>query len=106
MPTLFRIATVKATGKKYLVNYIDFRANKVHCWGEVTKRVGLRTWHGPSKSWLLEAVEIGPERAKDDAFVSELFNQMVDGLKEEGYEVEDRVSRRGNRKVVIHHKRF
>lgn len=106
MPTLFRIATVKATGKKYLVNYIDFRANKVVCWGEVNKRVGLKTWHDKSKAFLLDAVEIGPERAKDDAFVTELFDQMVQGLKEEGHEVDDRTSRKGNRKVVIQPKRF
>lgn len=106
MATLFRIATVKATGKKYLVNYIDFRTNKVVCWGEVTKRVGLKTWHGPNMVFLLEAVEIGPERAKDDAFVAELFDQMVQGLREEGHVVVDRVSRRGNRKVLVGGKRF
>lgn len=96
MATLFRIATVKATGKKYLVSYIDFRANKVVCWGEVTKRVGLKTWHGPNKAFLLEAVEIGPERAKDDAFVRELVTQMLDGLKAEGKLESVSVSRRGN----------
>jgi hypothetical protein len=101
MPTLFRIATVKATGKKYLVNYIDFRANKVICWGEVTKLVGLKTWHGSNKVFLLEAVEVGPERLKDRAFVAELFDQMVDGLKEEGHTVDDHTTRRGNRKVTI-----
>jgi hypothetical protein len=106
MATMFRIATVKATGKKYLVQYIDFRANKVVCWGEVTKRVGLRTWHGPNKVWMLEAVEVGPERQKDAAFVSELVDQMLDGLKEEGHDVEVRTSRRGNIKYMIHPKKF
>ncbi len=106
MPTLFRIATVKATGKKYLVSFIDFRSNKVTCWGEVTKRKGLQTWHGPNKVYLLEAVEIGPERAKDEAFVSELVEQMLTGLKEEGHDVEVRRTHRGNIRYQIHAKKF
>lgn len=101
MTTLYRIATVKADGKKYLVQYIDFRANKVMCWGEVTKCVGLRTWHDKNQVFPLEAVEVGPERLKDRAFVAELFDQMVDGLKEKGIEVDDRTTRRGNRRVTI-----
>lgn len=106
MATLYRIATVKATGKKYLVQYLDFRANKAVCWGEVTKRAGLRTWHDGTKAFLLEAVEIGPERPKDEAFVSELVDQMLTGLKEEGHDVEVRTSRRGNIKYRINPKRF
>jgi len=106
MSTKFRIATEKATGKKYLVNYIDFRADKVICWGEVTRAKGLRTWHAPNKVFMLEAVEIGPERVKDAAFVDELFQQMVDGLKEEGHVLSDRTTRRGNRKVMIVPKKF
>jgi len=104
--TLYRIATVKATGKKYLVSFIDFRANKVVCWGEVTKRKGLRTWHGPNKAWMLEAVEIGPERPKDEAFVRELVDQMIAGLREEGHVVDVRVSPRGNMRYGIVPKKF
>lgn|SRR5574338_331186 len=106
MPTMFRIATVKATGKKYLVQYLDFRANKAVCWGEVTKRVGLRTWHNGTKAFLLDAVEIGPERQKDAAFVSELVDQMLEGLKEEGHDVEVRRTRMGNIRYKINPKKF
>jgi hypothetical protein len=106
MATMFRIATVKATGKKYIVNYIDFRANKVVCWGEVTKRVGLKTWHGPNKVLLLDAVEIGPEQVKDEALMQELVDQMIHGLREEGHQVDVRTSSRGNIRYQIIPKRF
>jgi hypothetical protein len=94
--TLFRIATVKATGKKYLINYLDFRANKAVCWGEVTRAKGLKTWHGPSKSFLLEAVEIGLEQPKTQAFVDSLFFQTIEGQKAEGFDIEVRRTARGN----------
>ncbi len=103
--TLFRIATVKATGKKYLVNYIDFRANKVVCWGEVTRTKGLRTWHGPNKAYLLDAVEISKEQPKDQAFVDSLFFQCIDGKREEGYDIDVRRTPRGNIRATNYGKR-
>lgn len=106
MATLFRIATVKAPGKKYLVQFIDFRANKVVCWGEVIRRRGLRTTHGPNKVYLLDAVEIGAERAKDEDFVAELMDQMLTGLKEEGHVVDVRTTARGNIRYQVILKRF
>lgn len=96
MANLYRIATVKATGKKYLVNYIDFRTNKVVCWGEVTKAKGLKTWHEPNKVFLLDAVEISPEQPKDQAFVDSLFYQCIDSKRSEGYDIEVKQSARGN----------
>lgn len=103
--TLFRIATVKATGKKYLVNYLDFRANKAVCWGEVTKARGLKTWHGPNKVFLLDAVEIGPEQPKTQAFVDSLFMQCIDSKVAEGYDIEVRRTARGNIRATNYGKR-
>lgn len=101
MATLFRIATVKATQKKYLVSYIDFRANKVVCWGEVTKRVGLKTWHDKTKSFPLEEVEVSPEQAKTLALLEQLTEQMFDSLREAGHEVDVRRTRRGNTRYTV-----
>lgn len=100
-----RIATVKATGKKYIVQFIDFRANKVVCWGEVELRTGLRTKHGPNKAFLLEAVEI-KEEPKTEALVQALVDQFLTGLTEEGHVVDVRVSRRGNISYKIQPKKF
>ncbi len=94
MVKLFRIATVKVTGKKYLVNYLDFRTNKAICWGEVTKIEGLKTWHDKPEKFSLNEVELGPEQVKTSAFLSQLFQQTVDGLKEKGAKVvSDRTSK-------------
>lgn len=66
-----RIATVKATGDRYLVVRMDLRTNKVYTWGEVysfkTGRghtraeqfaTGASTTHGPGKVFLRDAVEL------------------------------------------------
>lgn len=101
MATLFRIATVKATQKKYLVSYIDFRANKVVCWGEVTKRLGLRTWHDKTKSFPLADVEVSPEQPKTAALLEQLTEQMFETLREEGNDVDVRRTRRGNTRYTV-----
>ena len=38
-----RIATNKETGKRYFVQRIDFQANRVYCWGEVSRYKSLKT---------------------------------------------------------------
>lgn len=90
-----RIATVKATGKKYIVSFVDFRANKVTCWGELASRTGLSTKHNGTKSFMLEYVDLA-EVPKTDALLQALTQQMLDGLSEEGKLESVNVSRRGN----------
>ena len=96
MNRLVRIATVKATGKKYIVQFIDFRANKAVCWGEVVTFRGTGTRHEGTKAWLLEAVEIGAEEPKTQAIVSCLFDQMIASKREEGHNIDVRRTPRGN----------
>ena len=90
-----RVATVKATGKKYIVSFVDFRANKVTCWGEIVSRTGASTKHDGTKSFMLDAVEIA-EVPKTDALLRELTQQMLAGLRESGKLESVSVSRRGN----------
>ncbi len=103
---LYRVATVKTTGKKYLVSYIDFKADKVVCWGEVTSRKGFATKHDGTKAFLLDVVDIAPEAPRTEALMIELVNQMLDGKIEEGHDLEVRRTRRGNIRYQIHPKRF
>ena len=106
MATLYRIATVKASGKKYLVSYIDFRANKVVCWGEVTRRKGFATKHEGTKAFLLDFVEISPEAPRTEELIAGLVDQMLNGKVEEGHDLEVRRSRHGNIRYRIHPKKF
>jgi hypothetical protein len=71
-----RIATVKATGRRYIIQQIDFRAGKVHCWGEVVQtheRKGTR--HEGAKAFILSAVDIQNDVPYDDALMAALFEQ-------------------------------
>jgi hypothetical protein len=104
--TLYRVATVKATGKKYLVSYIDFRANKVVCWGEVVSRRGFATKHEGTKAFLLDFVEISPEAPRTEELMRSLVTQMLDGKAEEGHDIEVRHTRRGNIRYEIHPKKW
>lgn len=81
---LYRIATVKATGKKYVVQQLDFRTNRAHCWGELmsfdTKK-NYRTFEG-AKAFDLNEVTITKDVALTQALLDELFNQSLDAHKE------------------------
>jgi hypothetical protein len=101
MSRLCRVATVKATGKKYLVSYVDFRANKVVCWGELATFRGLGTRHEGTKAFLLEFVEISAEMPKTEALVTELMNQTFASKREEGHRVDVSTSRKGNIRYEI-----
>lgn len=79
-----RIATETATGKRYIVQSLDFRSNLAYCWGEVTKTSGLSSTHGPSKRLPLASVTIS-EVAKDSALLAALFEQSLNGLRAEGH---------------------
>lgn len=78
--TIIRIATVKATGERYVVQQIDFRSNKVHCWGELISFSGerggsaFRKTHAGSKAFLADAVTV-TEVEQSEALVKELFAQ-------------------------------
>ena len=106
MNRLIRVATVKASGKKYIVQFIDFRANKVVCWGEVATFRGLGTRHEGTKAFLLEFVEIAPEAPKTDALVTELMNQMFASKRAEGHDLEVHRTNRGNIRYQINHKKW
>lgn len=85
MSTTKRIATVKATGKKYLVQQVSFGTPaKVHVWGEVIRSKGLGTTHETPKAFLLDAVEIA-EVPWTHALVAELFKQGCDAKREAGH---------------------
>ena len=96
MNRLCRIATVKASGKKYIVQFIDFRANKVVCWGEVATFRNTGTRHEGTKAFLLEFVEIGAEEPKTQAMVLALMDQTFASKREEGHILDVRTSRKGN----------
>jgi hypothetical protein len=81
---LYRIATVKATGKKYVVQQLDFRTNQAHCWGELmsfdTKK-NFRTFEGALK-FPLDAVTITKDVTLTQALLDELFAQSLEAHKE------------------------
>lgn len=88
-----RIATVKATGKRYVVNQLDFRESKAHCWGEVVevkqKGRALQTRHDGQKTFLLDAVDIS-EVDRTPELLRSLFQQHVDALREKGHVITGR----------------
>ncbi len=99
-----RVATVKATGKRYIVCFLDFQSGKVNCYGELIKSKGLATTHGPNKAFLLDAVEV-KDVVKDLTLVQSLFEQSVASKREEGHDVSVRVSRAGNIRATDYGKR-
>jgi hypothetical protein len=70
MPTV-RIATVKATGRFYVLCQLDFRDQLAFCRGEVTRTEGLRTWHAADQQLPLADVEISTVQ-----LTVELVNRM------------------------------
>lgn len=83
-----RIATVKATGKKYIVQ--QWFGGKVHCWGELVSYKGLSTKHGESKSFLEDFVTLETVD-QNQSLVESLFAQAVQVKEEAG-------------KTLVHHK--
>lgn len=93
-----RIATVNATGCKYIIQQIEFsKTPKVHCWGEVCRTEGSRTSHEASKSFLKSEVTI-TEVDKTPVLVASLFQQNVRLRREAGHVLT------GRRTVVDHGK--
>lgn len=96
----FRIATVNATGQRYIVQrlYLPLTGEKkCFCWGEVTSYRGLASKHGISKTFLLSAVTVAPA-VKTTALLESLFSQNIEGLRKEGWVLQR--TRGGNYKVV------
>jgi len=94
-----RIATVKATGKKYMVLSMRFpkteEAPTVTCWGDVYQVNGLKTRHqGHCKIFLKEEVDVVEvPRTKD--VLRRLLRQYLRELKDEGYDVTIQLTRKG-----------
>jgi hypothetical protein len=95
---MIRIAKVKANGRRYIVQQIQFArgdkgGDKVHVWGEVvgfkydkrTERVLSYKCDG-SKTFLLEAVEIN-EVEQTESLFKELFEQAAEIRKAAGLPV-------------------
>lgn len=74
-----RIATVNATGMKYIVQQLSFGTNpKAHCWGEVVSFKNCATKHEESKTFLLSAVTV-VEIERTGLLIEELFGQTLKG---------------------------
>jgi hypothetical protein len=69
-----RLATETATGNRYIVVALDFRANVAHCRGELVSYTGLRTRHAAERSFPLDAVQIA-DASKTPALVEALYQQ-------------------------------
>lgn len=100
-----RIATVLATGRRFIVNYLDTRGaggrGIAHCWGEVervrpkTRRghvVGYVRCHGAPKKFILDKVRIEEIPNVHDLSL-ELFEEYIQSLRDQGY----RITRKGRR---------
>lgn len=79
-PLSDRIATVKETGKRYIINRINFNTDMVYCYGELVSFKGLKRKHAHEKSFPLEAVDIEPARI-NEALLSNLFDQAIDAAE-------------------------
>jgi hypothetical protein len=95
----YRIATVKSSGHRYLIQRMSFEGSpKVHCWGEIHgyTHSGSKTKHGESKTFLKSAVEIS-ESPKTFDLIHDLFLQGIAARKAEGYGIVERWNRRNHR---------
>jgi hypothetical protein len=89
-----RVATVKATGEKFIVNALDFKANVARCWGQVVACAGARTTHeagGPVFALADVSVETLP---RTNALAVALFQQTLASRRAAGHVVT--TTRKGN----------
>jgi hypothetical protein len=98
-----RVATVTATGERYLVQTLNIGAtpeqSRCHCWGHVTSYRGLSSKHDKSKAFRLDAVKIDNVR-KSPALLDSLLRQYIESLRKQGYVI--RTTRGGNYKIVAY----
>lgn len=81
-----RIATVRATGDRYIVQRLTIPTTGpalVHCWGEVMRYTGLKTQHGVSRTFTAAEVDV-VDAAKTPALLASLFDQAVRAAKAAG----------------------
>lgn len=69
-----RVATVRATGDRFIVIRLDVSAGKVHCFGQVNAYRGLDTKHDPNVTFARAEVDV-VEVVKDARLVNDLFTQ-------------------------------
>lgn len=81
MAKQIRLATVKATGKRFIVQQINFKTDRVHCWGSVSW-VGDRasTRHQASKVFDLDDVSLASV-TQTSSLVVELFKEYFEELE-------------------------
>ena len=83
--SLVRIATVTATGHKYIIQQIEFsKTPKVHCWGEVCGLKNLSATHEGSKTFLKSEVTIS-EVERTQYLMNTLFQQNIQIRRDAGH---------------------
>lgn len=81
---LVRVATVRETGRRYIVLTLNLRDERIALRGEVTKGRGAKSWHAPS-FWLdLADVDLTTDVPKTEALVGELFEETVQARRAVG----------------------
>jgi hypothetical protein len=75
VPTVVRVATVKATGLRYIVKAMEY--TRVRCNGDVYQVSGASVRHGPDKLFLLGRVDIA-EVERDKGLLFSLWQQNKD----------------------------
>lgn len=90
-----RIATVRSTGSRYVVQAVDFAKNVVHCWGEVRSHKGASTAHDGVLKFALADVELAMVPATEQ-LASELFAQHIAAKRALGHVIT------GGRRMVDH----
>lgn len=82
-----RIATVKATGKRYVVQRIEsWGDEKVFCWGECVSFRGLSAKFETGRAFLPGAVDVAEVDRTADLLAS-LVAQRIAGLRAAGHVV-------------------
>jgi len=85
-----RLATVNATGHRYIVIALDLERDRVQCWGEVeslTARGGaVTTRHDGTRSFARSDVSLS-NATKTPELMLELHEQARNGLRARGYHV-------------------
>ena len=90
--THVRIATVKATQKRYMV--LTLRHCMVHVYGDVYHAKGLTTRHQAAIKFQRDEVDIEEVRYTR-SLLKQLLRQHLRGLRDKGYEVTMGLTKKG-----------
>ena len=82
-----RIATIKATGQRFLVAFVNFDTERATLFGQVTQFRGLQFTHAGFQTADLADVEISPVAVTSDLLRS-LVAQYIDSRRAAGAKVE------------------